>query len=342
MQIKNNQMTLPRLLRHMSLLAASLCALSLHAEERLTVAYPGPHNIPFLPIDVAQKIGADKAEGIRIVPHHTGSGIAALQQLQKRNVDFTVAGAPAAMSARANGNDIVTLAAVDDLPLCVLTVRADLKDRIKRPRDLAGRVVGVPSSSLSVKTIPHLLAELILKTDGLPSSQVRIVTTGQSWEEQSALVRSKSVDALLGIEPFASRLRDDGLVFFLFNLRDPGDAARIPGAGFLQASLQTRSDVLHNSPQKAEKMVATIRRTLEWMASHTPEQIIDALQIPDARVRTSLLNLLRQHPRLYSRDGKFSDRQVAETNRFYTAANDSRKPIDFESMIDARWAGNKP
>lgn len=318
------------------------CAGPAWAQERLSVAYPGPFNISYLPLDVASKIGADRAEGVQLVSRHTGGGGAALQQMQNRNTDFAVAGAPAAMSAKASGNDVVMIAAIDDLAVFVLTVRADLKNKVKRPRDLAGRVVGVTSSSLAVKTISHQLAELLLKSDGLAPEQVRIIAAGQSWEEQTALIRSKSVDAILGFEPVASRLRDAGLVFFLFNLGDPADAARVPGAGLLQATLQTRSDILRDAPQKAERMVAVVRRTLQWMASHTPEQIVETLQIADLEARASLLKALRQYPRLYSPDGKFSESQLKETALFYAANEGVARPVALDDIVDSRWAGRKP
>jgi NitT/TauT family transport system substrate-binding protein len=326
------------------LFALSICLWTplVWAEEQATVAYPGPFNVSYLPLDLIPKIGTDRAAGIRFVARHTGGGGAALQQLQTRNADFAVAGVPAAMSAKANGNDVVVVAAVDDLAVFVLTVRSGLKGVVKRPRDLAGRVVGVTSSSLSVKTISHQLAELLLKSDGLSPEHVRIVAAGQSWEEQSAVMRSGSADAILGFEPFASRLRDAGLAFFLFNLGDPVDAGRVPGAGLLQAALETRSDVVRNSPRKVEAMVAAVRRTLQWMAQQTPEQIVDTLEIADANTRAALLKSLRQYPRLYSTDARFSEHQLRETALFYGATEGAARPVAIEDIIDSRWAGRKP
>lgn len=330
-----------RLLR-LFLFAVCVSAPPAAAGERVTIAYPGPYNVSYLPLDVMPKIGADRAEGFSLVARHTGGGGAALQQLQTRNADFAVAGVPAAMSARASGNDVVVVAAIDDLPVFVLTVRNNLKGVVKRPRDLAGRVVGVTSSSLSVKTISHQLAELLLKNDGLSPDQVRIVAAGQSWEEQSAVMRSGSADAILGFEPFASRLRDAGLAFFLFNLGDPADSAKVPGAGLLQAALETRSDVLRTAPRKAEAAVAAVRRTLQWMARQTPEHIVDTLAIEDAATRAALLKSLRQYPRLYSTDARFSEHQLRETAHFYAATEGSIRPMAIEDVIDSRWAGRKP
>lgn len=324
------------------LLATFALACSAAEPLRLAVAFPGPLNISYLPIDLAPKIGADKAEGVELVRRHTGGGGVALHQLQSRNVDFAVAGVPAAMSARANGNDVQVIAAVDDLTLFILMVRSDLKGEVKRVRDLAGRLVGVNTSSLSSKTTSQQLAELLLKNDGISPGHVRVIAAGQSWEEQSSLILSKGADAILGDEPFASRLRDAGQVFFLVNLANTADAERIPGAGFLHAALETRSDVIRNAPKKAEKMVAVVRRTLAWMANHTPEEIVAALAIDDAAARASLLQSLRQYKRLYSPDGKFSARQIRETDIFYASTEGSGRRVLLGDMVEDRWVGRKP
>jgi NitT/TauT family transport system substrate-binding protein len=321
---------------------ASLFAVPLHAQERVSVAYPGPLTISFLPLELAPKIGADAAEGLQLVLRHTTGGGAAIQQMLNRNVDFVVAGLPAAMSAKSSGGDVVAIGALNDLPVFVLSVRSDLKGQVKRPRDLAGRVIGVTTSSLAVKTISQQLAELLLESDGVPSGQIRIVPAGQSWEEHSAKLRSGSADAIMGFEPVASRLAEAGLAFPLFNLGDPADAARIPGAGLLHGTLMTRSDLLREAPQRAEKMVAVMRRTLQWMAGRSPEEIVAKLEVADAGTRATLLKLLARYPRLYSPDGKFSERQLRETAAFYNAGEGAARPIAVDKVVDARWAGRKP
>jgi NitT/TauT family transport system substrate-binding protein len=328
-------------LRLLLLALLGLGAAPLAAQERVTVAYPGPLNIPLLPLDLAAKIGADRAEGIVLVARHVSGGVA-LRDLETRNVDFAVPGVPAAMSARARGDDVVVIAPLNDLPVYVLAVRSELKGQVRRPRDLAGRPVGVTTSTRNARTTSHQVAELVLHGDGVPPDQLRLVAIGQSWEEQSAALKSGTVDAILGFEPFPTRLRDAGLVYFLFDLADPAQAARLPGAAFLLAGLVTRSDVLRLAPQKAAKLVATLRRTLQWIAGHTPEQIVAALELDDAEVSAALLKSLRQYPRLYSPDGRFSARQIVETDGFFRAVGGADRPVALGAMIDDRWAGRKP
>lgn len=320
-------------------------AFASYAAETVVVSVPGPRNISYLPIDLIPRLGTDVQEGIRVQLLHTGGGAVALNNLMTRNADFAVAGAPAAMSLRANGGDVVVLAPVDDAPLFVLMVRADLKKQVRRIADLRGKVIGVNTSTKNSKTTSQQLAELLLRSGGVQVDEVRIVPAGQSWEEQSSLLVTGAADAVMGDEPFASRLQADGKVFFLANLAEAVTTRRIRGANFLHAALETRGDLLATSPGKAEKMVAALRRTLAWMAAHTPEEIVDKLGVDDAEERASLVLTLKKYPRTFSRDGRFSTAQLSATDIFFqsTNADDPKSAkLSIRSMMDERWAGRRP
>jgi NitT/TauT family transport system substrate-binding protein len=310
--------------------------------EKIVISAPGPRNISYLPVDLIPAIGADREEGIALKILHTGGGAVALNNLVTRNADFAVAGFPAAMSLSANGGDVVGIAPVDDAPLFVLMVRSELQGQVKRIADLRGKVIGVNTSTRNSKTTSQQLAELLLKSDGVDLSMVRIVPAGQSWIEQSSLINSGTADAVMGDEPFASRLLDEGKVFFLANLADPATTRRIAGANFLHATLETRSDMIRDEPKKVEKMVRMMVKSLRWIAKHRPEDVVDKLKVTDPEERASLLLALRAYPRAYSRDGKFSASQLKETERFFrkTSEGDARaQSLEIESIIDDRWAG---
>lgn len=313
------------------------------APARIVLSAPGPHNISYLPIDLIPKIGADRAEGAELQLLPTGGGAIALSNLMSRNADFAVAGFPAAMSLRVSGGQVVGIAAVDDAPLFILMVRAELKNKVKRIADLKGKVIGVNTSSLSSKTTSQQLAELLLKSDGVKSDMVRIMPAGQSWAEQSSLIYSGMADAIMGDEPFASRLLAENKVFFLADLTDSATTAKIPGANFLHATLEARADLIESDPQKVEKMVKILRRSLQWIASHTPEELVGKLDIKDKTERDSLLDSLKKYPRVFSKDGAFSSKQLQETEIFFhgSTENPAAQALKVESMINDKWAGRR-
>ena len=327
-------------------LACSLWLITVTASgadlERLVVSVPGPRNISYLPIDLIPAINADKEEGVSLQILHTGGGSVALKNMVTRNADFAVAGVPAAMSLKANGGDVVVIAPVDDAPLFVLMVRADLKEQVRRISDLKGRVIGVNTSTKASKTTSQQLAELLLKSDGVPLNSVRIVPAGQSWVEQSSLMISGQADAVVGDEPFASRLLADKRVFFLAHLAQPETVKEIQGVNFLHAALETRSDMIAQEPEKVARMVRMVKKSLAWIGSHTPEQLVEALAIKDPEEREALLLALRKYPKSFSRDGRFSAAQLQETDLFFHSSLEQGGPgqaLTIEQMVDDRWAG---
>ncbi len=309
---------------------------------RIVLSVPGPHNLSYLPVDLIAKIGADREEGIELQLLHTGGGSVALHNLTSRNADFAVAGLPAIMSQRVNGGNAIGILAVDDAAIFVLMIRSGLKNQVKRFADLKGKIIGVSTSSLSSTTTSHQLLEILLQTDGLDPRQVRILPAGLNWPEQSALIDSGIADAVMGTEPFASRLRAENKVYFLANLADPVTVARVPGAGFLHATLATRADLIAGDPQKVEKMVRIMRRTLQWIDAHTPEELVEKLDIRDKTEKAALLQCLKKYQRLYSKDGRFSGRQLRETERFFratAAGSPAAQSLKAESVVTDKWAG---
>ena len=303
---------------------------------------PGPRNISYLPIDLIQKLGFDAEEGISLKLLHVGGGAVALNNLMTRNADFAVAGMPAVMSLRANGGDVLAVAAVDDAPLFVLMVRSALKNKVKKIADLKGMVIGVNTSTIKSKTTSQQLAEVLLRSGGVSIDEVRIVPAGQNWEEQSSLMISGAADAIVGDEPFASRLLAEKKVFFLANLAQAETVKYIVGVNFLHAAVATRQDVIGNTPAKIEKMVKMLQKTLHWMAIHKPEEIVDKLEISDPVERNGLLLSLKKYPNVYSHDGKFSTRQLQETEKFFHSSsegNPSAQALILETMVMDKWAG---
>lgn len=311
----------------------------------LTISVPGPGALAFIPFDLIPRIGADRAEGVRVKLMHVDGGGAALNQLTKHNVDFSTVALPVFMSLRANGGKVIALAAAANAPLYMLAVRTDLKDKVRTVADLQGRVLGLPTSTLSSRSGPEQFLQLVLRSSGLASDAVRVIPAGLTAESNTALLQSARVDAIMTEGAIASRLVAEGRVFPLLNFADPAVLKKIPGAGFLHATLGTREEVLRQQPEMAEKMVRVLLRSLAWIDSHTPVQLIDQLGISNELQRKTLLAALRSSPKLFSQDGKFSASQLKETEIFFQRANEGNpaaQAVQLDSMIDARWVGRKP
>ncbi|MBF0612742.1 MAG: ABC transporter substrate-binding protein [Magnetococcales bacterium] len=308
---------------------------------RITVSLVGPRNLSYLPIDLIPRIGIDQEEGVQLILNHVGGGGVAIKQTLARNSDFAVAGFPAVMSLKANGGTMLGVASVSDATLFVLIVRAALQDEVKRIADLKGRVIGIHNSSVNAKTVAQQLTELLLFSDGGSEHDIRMVPVGQNWEERALLLENGKVDAIMAEEPFASVMIQEKKVFALANLADPAVSGRIPGSHFLHAAVTTRPDVIQNEPVKVQRMVTMVRRALQWIASHTPEELVEKMAVADEKERQGLLLALKKYPRLYSPNGAFSRQQMADTNQFFKFTNPKQDGITMESLIHDQWAGQR-
>lgn len=305
------------------------------------ISVVGPRNLSYLPIDLLPLIQADKAEGLEVQLKHVGGGGIAIKELITRNSDFTVVGFPALMSLKAHEGKLVGIAAVSDIPQYSLIVRAALQDKIHRIADLKGHIIGVHTSTANAKTVAQQLIKLLLEADGLQSQDARIISSGQDWDKRAALLESGQIDALISEEPFASSLQAAGKVFFLFNPSEPNPTQKIPGIHFLHATLATRPDVVDNNPEKIKRMVKALHRSLRWIATHSAFELVEQLGITDVQEKENILLSLKKYPRLFSQDGKFSNRQIQETNRFFHHGAPEATHINMEELINDQWIGRK-
>lgn len=327
------------------LLAVALLPILVKAEAmQLSISVPGPNAASYYPIELISKIGADKAEGAEVKVVFAPGGPAAVDNMLHNNVDFAVVGLPAAMSVRLTDKRVVALAAINDLPLYALLVRQGLKNEVKTIANLKGRTIGLHSNSTANKSTSQQVLELMFRRGGVPPGSYRILGIGRRWESESLMLKSGAVDAVIGDEPHATYMVTNKIAFPLVHLGDAQMARQYAGAGFLRGALIGRTDKLEQDTAKAEKMVRIIKRTLNWISTHTPEEFLNALGIADPDERQKLIAVLRKYPRQYSKDGAFSNRQLRETEIFFIdsqAGNPAAENFRIDTMIDARWAGTK-
>jgi NitT/TauT family transport system substrate-binding protein len=319
-------------------------ALAQTARRDVRVAAPGPRSTVSLPAELAAAAGLDAAQGLRLQVTSVSGGAVALQNLVERNVDFAIAGLPAGMLMRSGRAPIVAVAALEERAHYVLVVRREVAASVRTVAALRGRTVGVHSGSLAAKTTSHLLSELVLRSAGVMPDEVRFVAVGQNWETQASAFQAGTVDAIMGDEAFSDRLIDELGAVAILNLTDPAQAAGVPGAGFLRGTLFTREDLASQDPKLVEAVVRVFRAALAWVHANAPDRVAELIGTAPGSERQHLARLLRDNPRMYTPDARFSTRQLRDTEVFFRAStpgNAAAQALAVESMVQDRWAGRR-
>jgi NitT/TauT family transport system substrate-binding protein len=317
-----------------------------HAQSllKITLASPGPASFSYLPIDLIKKIGADQAEGVDLDIRYFGGGPLAANEMLKGNSDFAALGMAALAGIHADGKDVRSLVSISRAPTYVLSVRSELRPHIKSIADLKGRVIGVHSSGKTSKSTSRQLVEFMLHRAGVSPDSVNYLSAGQSYAEQRAALASGAIDALMGEEPFSTRLAEEGLAFILADLHNEGIARQALGGPFLYVQIATRGNLLEQQPEKARRMVAIMRRVLLWIANHNADEVARMLSGPDPELIRESRQLLARSKSAFSPDGTFRRQEVATTERFFLGLskdNPILRGMRLTDFIDARYAGWK-
>lgn len=314
------------------------------ARQRVAIAVPGPGNLLFLPITLAGRLGMDHAEGIELDIRYVGGGPQAYRDMLERNTDFAAGGLAALALQKLSGKPVVGIAPTTRVPAYTLLVRMGLRGKVKTIADLAGRVVGVKGHVPGGRSTSQLFTEYVLASNGVQPDRVNYVSVGQAYENQRAALVSGTVDAIMGDEPFASRLAREKAGFVLADFHDLELTRKQMGGLFLNGSVATREDVIANRPDLVEKVVRTMTRTLVWMDSHAAKDMVAALALQDPEEEFALRDVLKVQKRIYSPDGRISDSQVASVTRFLHATEHTpaARAFDVKTLMNARWAGSAP
>jgi putative hydroxymethylpyrimidine transport system substrate-binding protein len=163
-----------------------------------TLALDFTPNAVHAPIYAAVREGLDRRHGVRLRIREPGSSPNSLALLTSGRVDVGILDIHDLALARQRGVDVVGVAALVQKPLAALIAR----DVVRRPRDLAGRLVGVsglPSDPAFVRAI--------VEGDGGDYARVKQVTIGFQAVSSILSRRVDAVPAFWNAEGVALRAR---------------------------------------------------------------------------------------------------------------------------------------
>jgi putative hydroxymethylpyrimidine transport system substrate-binding protein len=156
-------------------------------QKRLTLLLDWLPNADHAPIYAAQATGAFRRAGLDVRIETPSDATSPLKLLAARRVDLAITYEPELLLSRDKGQKLVGVGALVQRPLSSLI---SLRGKVKSPRDLAGKSVGVtglPSDEASLRAI--------LARAGVPRNRVKSVDVGFNLVPS---LLSKKVDAVLG------------------------------------------------------------------------------------------------------------------------------------------------
>ena len=282
--------------------------------EPVTLSVVGPGHLLLLPITLA----ADQAEGLKFQINYVGGGPMAYRDMLIGNADFGAAGMPALA-----GQPVVAVLPVTHVPAYTLVVGSQLR----------GKVIGVKGYVPGRRASSQVMAEYVLRRAGVDPGRANFVAVSLSYENQHAALVSGTVDALMGDEPFASRMVQVHAAHVLEDYHDLAATRRRFGGLFLNGVVACKEELITRRPDLVEKLVASLRRALQWIDTHSAQEIVAQMAPATEIERSSLLQVLKIRKNSYLREGRFSQEQLDTVQG---------RAFRVRDMINTTWAGRMP
>jgi len=308
-----------------------------HAET-IVLAVPGPGTLSYLPIYLAKAIGADQTEGMELKLRYFSGGPLAMRDMMNNNSDFLAIGLPAIAAARADDTPVVAIGQLSQSAMYVFLVRSSLKNKVRNIAQLKGRRIGTSSGTSTQRSMGYMMTQYLIKRAGLDSSDVQFISTGQSREAYVAALNSASIDAIMGDEPFASELVDQGLAVRLADLYAPRQSSELLGGAIVHAALATREDVYAQHPETVKKVLRMLDLALKWMNTHTAGEVVDKLASQpgfDAANSRRLADILQRNQGMFPDRVDWDPQAVTTTERFFhsMAGNARESDLSFSAFV---------
>jgi NitT/TauT family transport system substrate-binding protein len=235
--------------------------------DTINIATGGIALFNYLPIVLAERIGAFKKENLKVEVNDFQGGQRSVEALVGGSVAVAIATYENVPLLQTKGVTLVTTALINRSIGAVIAVTGK-NANVKEPKDVKGFAFGVSS----VGSATHRILNLYLAKGGLTSNDVSIHGLG-GGAGALALIKSGRIDGFVHSEPVVSQALKDGTMKVLVDGRTEAGMKYLYGGYIAATIVLTRPDFIEKKPRVLQKFVNAMVTTLKWMQTAPPDEI---------------------------------------------------------------------
>ena len=226
----------------------------------------------YLPFMLAKQLGMYQKFGLNVNLTDEPAGVNAETDMLAGKVDGVGGFYDHNIDLQGKGKS--TEAVVDMLvtPGEVELCRTDLKGTIKSPADWKGRHLGITDLGSSTDFLTQYLAT----KNGVPVSDIHELGV-QAGATLIAAMQHKQIDCAMTTEPTVSQLLNTGQAYIIEDMRTAAGAKAALGGEYPATSLYMQTSYVQAHPETVQKLVDAYVATMQWINTHTAEQITDEM-----------------------------------------------------------------
>ena len=279
-----------------------------NAQTKVRLSVGGQSALYYLPLNVTAQLGYFKQEGLDVEISDLAGGAKALQALIGGSADVVAGAYDHTIQMQAKNQPLIAVVTLGQFPGFVLAVRAAKADAYRGPLDLKGMKIGITAPGSST----HFMVQYIMVRAGLKPDDASFIGVGAGSSAVAAIKRGE-IDALVSVDPVINLLLSENAIKIVADTRTLDGTRQVYGGVYPAAVLYLTPTYAERNPQTVQKLVNASVRALKWIATHSAEQIANAM--PEAYAlgnRPLFVKSIASSVPMYSSDGRFN-RDAADT-----------------------------
>jgi NitT/TauT family transport system substrate-binding protein len=264
-----------KVLKNLAAVAATLLVMTggAMAQSKVTLAIGGASCLCYLPTVLTQQLGNFEKAGVTVEMVNFQGGSQALKAVIGGSADVVSGYFDHTIALAAKRQALQAFVIYDRYPGLVLVVAPGQTGKITSVKDLAGKKVGVSAPGSST----DYFLKYQLKKAGVDPNSTAVIGVGLGATAIVAMEQGQ-VDAAVMLDPSVTLLQNrHEKLTLLSDTRTQKDTQAVFGGDYPGGALYTKLSWIEAHPEEVQAMTNAIVSTLQWIHSHTPEEIMDKM-----------------------------------------------------------------
>jgi len=243
------------------------------AQTKVTIAIGGGSCLCYLPTVLAKQLGEYEKAGLAVELVDLKGGSDALKAVLGGSADVVSGYFDHCVNLAAKKQELTSFIVYDRYPGLVLVVSPSHNAEIKSIKDLAGKKVGVSAPGSST----DFFLKYLLKKNGVDASGVAVIGVGLGATAVAAMQQGQ-IDAAVMLDPSVTVLQGSYPdLRILSDTRTAKDTLDVFGGEYPGGSLYSTTAWVASHEKEAQALTNAIVNTLNWIHSHTAEEIMNKM-----------------------------------------------------------------
>jgi NitT/TauT family transport system substrate-binding protein len=288
------------------------------------------------PVVVAETLGYLKDDRFIVTVMNIRDEVPTAQMLMDGRVDAVMAFYHHTIVNSAEGRPFKAIVTLGVTPGVKVMVANQVRDKYKSVADLKGSRIFAGGNGSAKTTVANAL--MIAGGHAL-ADYTRISNHDYSVEKIAAALKNGEADLVVAPTPDGDTYEALGAASVFADLTTPEGTKTHLGVPFPQSVIYMTSARVAAQPDLAQHLATAMVRTLAWIRSHTPEQVLEAIPAAiSGKDRAAYLKVLRQQIPVFATDGRMDKGGAEKEFSVLAAATPKLKAVTLEDTYTNTFA----